>query len=76
MRIAQKHYNIPFILGKKPEPLAGVDDLMVKIADNILLCVDQFQSIDVMGTDGEPISIDSITIEDVLAIRRYLIKVQ
>lgn len=71
MRVKQNNYNLSFILGKNPTPISGIDDLVIRIDDDTLLCIDPCDEISVLDAEGNEISMSSITVDDVLAIRSY-----
>lgn len=71
MRVAQNNYNLSFILGKNPTPISGIDDLVIQLDDNTLLCIDMYDDISVLDAEGNEIQMNSISINDALAIRRY-----
>lgn len=71
MRVARNNYNLKFILGKNPTPMSGIDDLVIRLDDDTLLCIDPYGEISVLDAEGNEISMDGITIDDVLSIRSY-----
>lgn len=71
MRVERNTYNLPFILGRQPLPVPGMDDLAIQLDDDTMLCIDPYDEISVLDAEGNEISMSSITVDDVLAIRSY-----